>query len=37
MKMNVWTWIVVGVAVVVLGALATGAPDIVRYVRMKRM
>jgi hypothetical protein len=37
MRMNVWTWIVVGFTIVVLGALAAGAPDIARYMKMKRM
>ncbi len=35
--MNGWTWVAVGFAVVVAGALYAGGPDIARYMRMKRM
>ena len=37
MKMNAWTWVGIGIAVVVLGALAVGAPDIARYLKMRNM
>jgi hypothetical protein len=37
MKMNAWNWVFVAIAVVVLGALAAGAPDIARYLKMRRM
>lgn len=37
MTMRWWTWVLVGFAVLVIGALLAGASDIARYLRMRRM
>ena len=37
MKMQWWNWLLIGLAVIVVGALVAGGPDIARYVKMKRM
>jgi hypothetical protein len=35
--MNGWTWALAGFVVLVVGALYAGAPDINRYLKMRRM
>jgi hypothetical protein len=37
MRMPWWSWLLIGFAAVVVGALWAGGPDIARYLRMKRM
>jgi hypothetical protein len=37
MKMNAWSWVLVAVGVVVVAMVAIQAPDIARYMRIKRM
>jgi len=35
--MRWWSWLLVGIGVIVVGALAAGASDIARYLRIRRM
>jgi uncharacterized integral membrane protein len=35
--MSGWTWSVIVLGVIVVGALVAGAPDIARYMKMRRM
>jgi len=35
--MQWWNWLLVGLVVAVAGALYAGAPDINRYLKMRRM
>jgi hypothetical protein len=37
MKMNGWNWLLVVIAAVVVALFAVQAPEIARYVRIKRM
>ena len=37
MRMQWWNWLLVGFVVLVAGALYAGAPDISRYLKMRRM
>lgn len=37
MKMHWWSWILVAVAVVLVGLFAVQAPEIVRYAKIRRM
>jgi len=37
MKMNGWSWLLIVLGVVVVGLFAVQAPEIARYVRIKRM
>jgi len=35
--MNAWSWVLVGIAAIIVGGLVAGAPDIARYLRIRRM
>jgi hypothetical protein len=35
--MNVWSWVLIVVGVLVVAVFAIQAPDIARYMRIKRM
>jgi Sec-independent protein translocase protein TatA len=37
MKMSWWSWVLIVIAAVVVGLFAVQAPEIARYVRIKRM
>lgn len=37
MRMNAWYWVLVVIGVLVVGLFAIQAPEIARYVRIKRM
>ena len=35
--MSAWNWVLVGIAIIIVGGLAAGGPDIARYLRIRRM
>lgn len=37
MRMNAWYWVLIVIGVLVVGLFAIQAPEIARYVRIKRM
>lgn len=37
MRMSGWNWVLVVIAVVLVGLFAVQAPEIVRYAKIKRM
>jgi hypothetical protein len=37
MRMSIWSWVLIVIGVLIVGLFAIQAPEIARYLRIKRM